>query len=77
MTFLAAISNGLIRRECFDISITNDLLPEDSESFTVILELDNTFVLQTGITVQPNTTEIFIVDSDVGGKAHAQLIVVT
>ena len=52
-----------IRNICFDVFIIDDLLYEDVESFNISLELD-TFVVQSGIIVQPNVTEIFILDND-------------
>ena len=52
-----------IRNICFDVFILDDLLYEDVESFNISLELD-TFVAQSGIIVDPNLTEIFILDDD-------------
>ena len=43
--------------------IRDDEVQEEMESFTIALELD-TFVLQSGIIVEPNVTEIFILDND-------------
>lgn len=56
-----------LRRNCYTITITEDELVETAESFTVMLSLDNTFGIQSGVLVQPNSTEIVIMDS-VGGK---------
>ena len=53
-----------LRRQCYDLSISDDGLAEGIESFTVVLRLDNSFGLQTGVIVQPNSTEIFILDGD-------------
>ena len=52
-----------IRKICFDVIIRDDEVQEEMESFTIALELD-TFVLQSGIIVEPNVTEIFILDND-------------
>ena len=52
------------RRQCFDVSITNDGLYENVESFTLILFLDTFGIVQSGVIVQPNVTKIFIVDED-------------
>ena len=41
--------------------ITIDNLYEPTESFTLFLELDP-FVMQSGILIQPNVTEVFILD---------------
>ena len=60
--FLASLPAG-VRRQCFSISITDDDIPEGTESFTAILELDP-FTPQSGILVTPNVTEIFILDDD-------------
>ena len=43
--------------------IRKDGVHEDVESFTIAVELD-TFVLQSRIIVEPNVTEIFILDND-------------
>ena len=47
----------MIRRQCFNAFITDDDLREDTESFTVLLELD-TFMPQSGVRVDPPITEI-------------------
>jgi len=61
--FVPGLPGETSRRECFDVFITNDMLYENVESFTLILFLD-TFVMQSGVIVQPNVTEIFIIDED-------------
>ena len=53
----------MIRRECFFVSITDDDLYENTESFTILLALDS-FFLQSGVRVDPPVTEIFIIDND-------------
>ena len=53
----------MTRRDCFDVSITDDNLYENTESFNVVLELD-TFTPQSGVRVDPSITEIFIIDND-------------
>ena len=62
----------MIRRACFNVSITDDDVHESTESFTVVLELEQ-FVLQSGIQVDPHITEIFIVDND--GKCSISMII--
>ena len=59
--FLGTDANTGGRRVCFDTPITVDNLYEPTESFTLFLELDP-FVMQSGILIQPNVTEVFILD---------------
>ena len=54
---------GVIRRTCFNVSLTDNNVYENTESFNVILELD-TFTIQSGVRVDPPVTEIFILDND-------------
>ncbi len=49
------------RRECFGITIRDDDIDEDTESFTVNLALAEG---TSGVIVYPNITEIFILDDD-------------
>ena len=63
-----------IRSICFNVSILDDDMYEDVESFSISLELD-TFVAQSGIIVYPSLTEIFILDDD--GKIIIDAIIVT
>ena len=49
------------RTFCLIVPITDDDLPEDVESFTVILRPE---AQQSGVIVRPNVTEIFIQDND-------------
>ena len=51
------------RRECFDVTITDDDTLENTESFSLLLQED-TFTSQTGAIISPNLTEIFILDAD-------------
>jgi hypothetical protein len=51
------------RRECFNVRIFDDDIYEKLEIFTVILELDS-FVIQSGVVVDPNVTIISIEDND-------------
>ena len=51
------------RRECFDVTITDDSLVENTESFSLLLQED-TFSSNTGAKISPNLTEIFILDED-------------
>ena len=51
------------RRECFDVSIANDNLVENTESFSLLLQED-IFSQQTGATINPNQASVFILDDD-------------
>ena len=51
------------RRVCFHSTIINDDLFENTESFSLLLQED-TFSSQTGVTIIPNRTNIFILDDD-------------
>ena len=55
--------NASARTTCFNVGIIDDSVTEDVELFSVVLELD-TFIPQSGILVQPNVTEISIIDND-------------
>ena len=59
--FLGTDANVGGRRMCFNTPITIDNLYEPTESFTLFLELDP-FVMQSRILIQPNVTEVFILD---------------
>lgn len=62
--FFSSLANAGGRRECFSLIIADDeLYEEDLESFTVLLRLES-FVMQSGILIQPNVSEIFIEDDD-------------
>ena len=54
---------GVTRRSCFNVSITDDNFHENTESFEILLELD-IFTPQYGVIVNPSITEIFIIDND-------------
>lgn len=56
--------NSSIRRDCFSVMVTDDDLNEEVESFSLVLELDDTVMDQSGIMIEPNRTEIFIIDDD-------------
>ena len=51
------------RRQCFDVSITDDDTSENTESFRVFLEL-NSLIVHDRIIVHPAVTEICIFDTD-------------
>ena len=51
------------RRKCFNVTITGNDLVENTESFSLLLQED-IFGQQTGATINPNRTEIFILDED-------------
>ena len=71
--FLASEANidAVQRRSCFNVFITDDSISENMESFSLFLELDTSFV-QSRIIVQPNVTEISIIDDD-GEFVHVYL----
>ena len=50
-------------RECFNVTITDDDLLENTESFSLLLQED-TLTSQTGTIISPNLTEIFILDDN-------------
>ena len=54
---------GVTRRACFNISITDDKFYENTESFTLLLELD-ILTPQPKVRMGPSTTEIFIIDNE-------------
>lgn len=63
---------GSTRRGCFTVNInTDDVMFEELQSFTIDLRLDNETLFQSGIEVQPNVTEIFIVDGMYIHYVHA------
>ena len=53
------------RRECFNVTITDDDLVENTESFALLLQED-IFESQTGATINPNRAVIYIDDDDQG-----------
>ena len=50
-------------RKCFDVTITNDDLVENTESFSLLLQEDR-YGPQTGVTINPNQTDIFILEDN-------------
>ena len=46
------------------MTISDDDLLEDVESFTVSLQLTELLAPQSGVVIQPNVTEIFIQDNE-------------
>ena len=50
------------RRECFDVTITDDDSIEITESFSLLLQEDR--YGQTGAIIHPNRTDIIILDDD-------------
>lgn len=54
---------GQNRVVCFDFIIMDDAVREDDESFDVVLALDQN-IPQPGVIINPNTTEINILDDD-------------
>ena len=51
------------RRECFNVTITDDNLFENTESFSLLLQED-IFGPHTGAIIHPNRTDIIILDND-------------
>lgn len=59
-------SDTSVRKKCFNVSIINDVIFEEVESFTIDLELKpGQPSLQSGVKVQSNETEIFIIDGKI------------
>ncbi len=57
---------GSQRRACFDVFITNDQLPEDTETFSLSLSLDD-FVDQAvrdQVVIDPSEVYVDILDND-------------
>ena len=63
-SFSSGLPGETPRRQCFNIRITDDELYENVESFTLILFLDTFDGIQSGILVEPNVTEIFVLSDD-------------
>ena len=61
--FIVFNRNESARTTCFNVDIIDDSVTENVEHFSFVLELD-TFMPQPGILVQPNVTEISIIDND-------------
>ena len=51
------------RRECFDVTITDDDSIENTESFSLLL-LEDFFSSQTGVIIHLDRTDIIILDDD-------------
>ena len=62
--FPASTGSSTPRKFCFDIAITTDKIYEDDETFTVFLRQNPLNQLNLGLLVQPNSTEITIMDKD-------------
>ena len=58
----ASPESPMERKSCFNVQITDDTLYEATESFTLSAQLFDPD--QTGIVVQPNITEVKILDDD-------------
>lgn len=58
-------SNTTNREQCFPVRIVDDFLNEQQESFTLLLRrVENMGEEQLRTIIQPDRTEIFIVDDD-------------
>jgi hypothetical protein len=55
------------RQNVFQVFICDDDIYEELESFTIILELDQ-FIPQSGVIVDPNETQVIIIDDDGNDK---------
>lgn len=73
--FLQGPSGNNTRRQYLSIYIRDDTSFENLESFTLDLELDPLFPSQSGVRVQPNVTEIFIVDGTYIIKLEVSVVV--
>ena len=62
MGFNQFLANSPIRRDCFNIAITNDDITEIDESFTLVLRQDPFSPPSSSILIQPNTTIVTISD---------------
>ena len=55
-------ANSQVRKDCFNIAITNDAIYETDESFTLVLRQDPFSPLSSSILIQPSTTTVTILD---------------
>ena len=55
-------ANSPIRRDCFNVTITNDDITEIDETFTLVLRQDPLSPPSSSILIQPNTTIVTISD---------------
>ena len=62
--FPASTGSSTPRKFCFDIAIMTDKIYEDDETFTVFLRQNLINRLNSDLLVQPNSTEITILDQD-------------
>ena len=62
MGFNQFLANSPIRKDCFNIAITNDDITEIDESFTLVLRKDPFSSPSSNILIQPNTTVVTISD---------------
>ena len=54
---------------CYNFTIVDDDIDEDDESFTVGIDISSNIGLNINIKVDPNSTEITIIDDTDDGKA--------
>ena len=54
-------SDQSTHRQCFDVTISNDSLLEDTERFNLSLSLDGSTV---PVTIAPNSSVVEVVDQD-------------
>ena len=55
-------ANLPVRRDCFNIAITNDTIYEIDESFTLVLRQDPFFPTSSSILIRPDNTTVTILD---------------
>ena len=59
-------ANTPIRKNCFNIAITNDDILEIDELFTLVLRQDPLSPPSSSVLIQPNTTIVTILDGAIG-----------
>ena len=62
MGFNQFLANSLNRRDCFNIAITNDIIYEIDESFTLVLRQDPISSPSSSILIRPDSTTVTILD---------------
>ena len=61
VSFSPSAGSGNIRRSCFNVFLLDDLVSERTESFALDLVPEAS---TTGVRVDPNIAEVFILDND-------------
>ena len=73
--FLTDSFNNATRRECYNVNITNDILVEGSEEFSLLLDEVPFIPLPPSTLFYANSATITILDQDGKMKVFDQLIV--